>query len=145
MVKNYAPCEDPQMSMLDEIHQEYPNATFILNFRPINDWIASVEAWNNLTLRWRAPGCFDRIPGLVITKGGTDDQFHMDLQRWWCSHINRVRVFVKQHSSHKLIELDLYDETGSAATMATLFNATDTSCWGHKNKNTKQTKKKVRR
>jgi hypothetical protein len=127
----------------DEIHQEYPSTTFILNFCPINDWIASVKAWSDLSVRWRKPGCFDRIPGLIISEGGTDDQFHMDLPRWWCSHIKHVRAFVKQHPSHKLIELDLYDETRSAATMASLFNR-KRSCWGHKNErknNTKLTKK----
>jgi hypothetical protein len=136
----FTPCADPQISMLDELHQEHPNATFVLNFRPINDWMASTEAWLNLTATWRVPGCFDRIPGLIITQGGTDDQLHMDSQRWWCSHIQHIRAFVKQHPSHKLIQLDLYDETGSAATMASLFHA-ETSCWGHKNKNMKLKKK----
>jgi hypothetical protein len=110
-------------------------------FRPINDWIASVYGQSDLSFRWREPGCFDRIPGLIISEGLADDQlFHMDLQRWWCSHIKHVRAFVKQHPSHKLIELDLYDEPGSAITMASLFNA-KASCWGHKNKNTKLKKK----
>jgi hypothetical protein len=65
--------------------------------------------------------CFHRIPGFITSEGGTDDQFHMDLQRWWCSHIQHVSAFVKQHPSHKLIELDLYDKTGLAATMVSLF------------------------
>jgi hypothetical protein len=41
---NDSPCAYPQISMLDEIYQEHPNATSIFTFCPINDWIASVDA-----------------------------------------------------------------------------------------------------
>lgn len=40
-------CFFPQISILDEISKENPNTTFIMNFRPINDWIKSVTGWNS--------------------------------------------------------------------------------------------------
>lgn len=36
------PCAYPQIQFLDEIHMEYPDATFVLLFRPVEDWIDSV-------------------------------------------------------------------------------------------------------
>ena len=42
----------PQISLLDEIHASEPNATFVLLFRPIDDWIRSVGSWHRLPYRW---------------------------------------------------------------------------------------------
>jgi hypothetical protein len=141
MDQNYAPCVFPQISMLDEIHQEHPNATFVLNFRPVNDWIKSASNWHGLAGRWKRKGCINNIPGLVKLEGmsPSKERHMLELQRWWCSHIQHVRAFVKQNPSHKLIELDLYDNERSAATMASLFNIKK-SCWGHANQS-KLTKK----
>ena len=41
-------CFFPQLSLLEEIHDESPDATFIMNFRPIKDWIRSVKDWGNM-------------------------------------------------------------------------------------------------
>ena len=45
-------CFFPQLSLLEEIHQESSQATFITNFRPIHDWIKSVAGWNDMLLRF---------------------------------------------------------------------------------------------
>lgn len=37
----------PQHHQLDAIHRQYPNATFVLNFRPVDAWIASVLKWSS--------------------------------------------------------------------------------------------------
>jgi len=37
----------PQHHHLEEIHEQYPNATLILNKRSVKSWIDSVLAWNN--------------------------------------------------------------------------------------------------
>ena len=38
----------PQHFYLDEIHRQFPNATFILNQRhPVDEWVKSVMLWNN--------------------------------------------------------------------------------------------------
>ncbi len=57
------PCAYPQIQFLDEIHREYPHATFMLFFRPVNDWIQSAYNWYHLADRWM--GC--QIPGLQCT------------------------------------------------------------------------------
>jgi hypothetical protein len=121
-------CFYPQISLLDEIHNEAPNATFILNFRPVQDWIRSVRNW--FSLQHRMTLC--HIPGLPRGVG----REALDLMRWWCSHVLHVRKFVEQYPSHALIELDLYQsDTVNARIMSQLFqiDPNASSCWGHAN------------
>jgi hypothetical protein len=40
----------PQHHYLDQIHEQYPNATFILNLRPVDEWVESVLKWDTLKL-----------------------------------------------------------------------------------------------
>ncbi|KAL7528169.1 hypothetical protein ACHAXR_004050 [Thalassiosira sp. AJA248-18] len=130
--RNFPPkCWYPQVSFLDEIHQEHPNATFVLIFRPVKDWIKSVKRWTTLFRRLTSPGCVYRIPGFVTEHGTATEQ---DLENWWCTHVQHVREFVKQYPTHSLIELDLYDTRGTSQAMASLFRTNET-CWGKHNSN----------
>ena len=132
---NFHNCAYPQIQFLDEIHQEFPNATFILNFRPVLDWISSSRQWYRLAQRWgqcRIPGLHCTGPPRAIDNNLTcqDD----DLVLWWCSHVHHIRHFVKEYPSHALIELDLYDNEEASDLMAQLFQG-NASCWGHANAN----------
>jgi hypothetical protein len=118
-------CFFPQIQLLDEIHQEHPNATFILNFRPVDDWIESVTNWNGLAARLTRCD----LPGLPKGVG----RKKKDLRNWYCGHVRHIREFVALYPSHALIELDLYDTERSARVMAKLFQVNET-CWGHANK-----------
>ena len=44
-------CYFPQLSLLEQIHEENPNATFIMNFRPIQDWVTSMLKWYGMMER----------------------------------------------------------------------------------------------
>ena len=126
----YGNCIFPQVQLLDQIHWEAPNATFILNFRPINDWARSVKTWSPLdlgTLGSRLLKC--DLPMLPVGKGNSTE----DLLVWWCWHVKRIRSFVAQYPSHALVELDLYDDR-NAEIMAGLFDSRP-SCWGNSNTN----------
>jgi len=141
-------CYYPQLSLLDEIHAESPNATFVMNFRPVADWIRSVRSWHGMDKRlfW----C--DLPGLPFGAGSRD----VDYYRWFCAHVEQVRQFAARHPSHNLIEIDLYDEKRTADLMAGLFSRkigsssrkgavaakTATSCWGHANANKRIVPKK---
>ena len=127
---NFGPCAYPQISLLDEIHAEFPNATFVMNFRPVDDWIYSAKHFNGMASRWN--GC--KLPGLIKVGNRLT---HQEIRNWLCGHVKHVREFVKTYPSHKLIELDLYDTEQSSQVMASLFQ-TDRTCWGHSNQ--KQTK-----
>lgn len=145
-------CFFPQMSILEEIHREAPQATFILNFRPIEDWINSISNWKH-NLMSRLQMC--NLPNLPrgMPQNLTDTvQLRESMMEFWCSHVTHVRNFVKDHPSHTLIELDLYDTENSAYIMSELFpkrpNApppksgqgedhSARSCWGQSNANPK--------
>jgi len=122
---NFPPgCIFPQVNYLDEIHRNYPNATFILNFRPVQDWKRSVHQWRGMLRRWSSKKC--KIPGFVKPVTNTTTY------NFWCNHVMHIREYVKQYPSHKLIELDLYDSKSTSSTLASLFRA-DAKCWGHSN------------
>jgi hypothetical protein len=51
----------PQMTLLDELHEGEPNSTFVMFFRPIRDWIKSIENFYDMKLRmdgFEVPGMF---------------------------------------------------------------------------------------
>lgn len=125
---NFPPnsCFFPQISLLDEIHAEHPDAVFVLIFRPLESWILSARHFFALAGRWIRCD----LPGLPRGVGGDAD----DLRRWFCGHVLHVRQFVDMHPSHDLVELDLYNQSETSRVMARLFNASP-SCWGHENKN----------
>ncbi|KAL3907309.1 MAG: hypothetical protein SGILL_008926 [Bacillariaceae sp.] len=56
------------------------------------------------------------------------------MRRWWCGHVHHIREFVKEYPSHRLIELDLYNNDEASSILTDIFQA-KSSCWGHKNKN----------
>jgi hypothetical protein len=129
-------CFFPQISLLDEIHQEKPHATFVMNFRPVDDWIRSARSWSeDMVGRWSQ--CM--LPGLIKEGGRLTDQ---EIRNWLCGHVKHIREFVKRYPTHKLIELDLYDTEGSSEAMSSLFN-TKATCWGTSNVNKKIAKKKA--
>lgn len=127
----------PQISLLDEMHEEKPNSTFVFNFRPLNDWIGSVSRWFGMKQRFSQ---FE-VPGLIMTKsqrmkiqkmyfnetfkGNKKAELELleirQLVRWWCGHVNHIRNYVKQYPSHKLIELDLYDTDETSKVLYDLF------------------------
>ena len=126
-------CFFPQLSLLEELHAEDPNATFVMNFRPIDDWIRSLANWAPSMLK-RFRLC--HLPNLPrgFPQNMTDEQDVRDtMSQFFCSHVQHLRNFVKEHPSHALIELDLYDNQGSSDIMGTLFPSSNI-CWGHGNK-----------
>jgi hypothetical protein len=132
---NFDECVYPQIQFLDEIHQEFPHATLILNFRPVSDWIRSAQSWFDMAERWQS--C--HLPGLVCT-GPTDQKGHPscteeNLAQWWCGHVHHIREFVRHYPTHQLVEIDLYDSMGTAQVLSQLFGvAEEASCWGNANR-----------
>jgi hypothetical protein len=130
-------CFFPQLELLEVFHEEVPDATFVMNFRPIGDWIKSMKNWNILPLRFSK--ChFPNMPRGIPKNARRPEH---DMALFWCSHVLHVRRFVQEFPSHILIELDLYDSNTSAAVLSSLFPnrnknaiAEEQSCWGHANK-----------
>jgi hypothetical protein len=134
----------PQIQLLDELHQDYPNATFIMAFRPMDEWIRSVTSHHQMKTRWS----FFDMPGLILTQKQRQARNHatsllrkrmvpltdQQLRRWWCGHILHIREYVQEYPSHQLIELDLYDNDLTSSILEDVFHSKK-SCWGHQNKN----------
>lgn len=145
----------PQIQLLDELHQEVPNSTFILLFRPVDDWYISAQHQAGMPARWGKmvmPGIRLTEQQLVQKKEQDDKKHNFNLSKeqvrnWWCTHVEHIREYVRQYPSHRLIELDLNDKTETPYLLDKLFNVhqgTDNAlptnpldytspCWGHDN------------
>jgi hypothetical protein len=127
-------CIFPQVSLLEQFHQEAPNATFILPFRDMDHWIRSLKNW-----QWEKshPPMNDILKQCHIDKilpegqGGND----MELRQFMCDHVTRVREFVKKYPSHKLIELNI-EGSYTGQVLSSLFRVNE-KCWVHTNANPK--------
>ena len=120
------PCYWPQIDLLDEIHEEAPNATLILVFRDIKSWITSIRHSKGMKVtHYFALSQYCKI-------GSTD----AELETFFCNQVIRIRHFVKNHPSHRLVELKLEDTESTSDILSKEFGI-DQGCWGHKNENTK--------
>jgi hypothetical protein len=131
----------PQHHYLDKIHEQYPNATFILNVRPVNDWALSVIRWNRLLEIEFINEFFEQqyhernVSQLPLdmkrpTSRADKDRF---LHFIFEFHNNHVREFVRSHPSHAFLEVDI-THNGTGQLLADTFGL-DASCWGHHNQN----------
>jgi hypothetical protein len=139
----------PQLSLLEEIHQESSQATFIINFRPIHDWIESVEEWSALLLRFsicHLPNLPFDVPSRLLVNqkknGNRTAKVVVDqmMIQFFCSHVIHLRNFVNQHPSHTLIELDLYDSNKTQYVLDMIFQNQQQQpkvCWKQANKSNK--------
>jgi hypothetical protein len=108
----------PQHYHLQELHEAEPTATWILNIRPVDEWIRSVlnvpaqklleqlkeevEMHNTMRNGTIAREQFNRP--VAGTRRDQDIQF---LKEFWEDHIDHVQAFIKEHPTHQLIEIDI--------------------------------------
>jgi len=113
-------CFFPQITMLKELHSYYPDALWILNMRPFDSWIRSVNHWGDL--RQRLTHC--ELPGFPAMKNATDAQF----RRFFDGHIAHVRELVDTHPWQQILEVDIESEANN---LVNIFGHRE--CWGHSN------------
>ena len=157
----------PQHHHLDKIHDQYPNATLILNKRETEAWIQSVFDWNanlqyhllNEFYQQNATRfLFENVMGRRVeeedkdpttekyTKNNTKRKFSFgnsknrrNLLKSVCNyHMQYVRDWVASHPSHALVEIEITDEDAGKR-LADAFGLRE-ECWGHFNQNKKPTK-----
>ena len=78
----------PQIQLLDELHEIYPSSTFIINFRPIQDWIRSISNWKSMRTRMAIMD----MPGLQLNK----EQLENKVQRRFNFYNGRGEYNLKQ-------------------------------------------------
>ena len=109
----------PQHYHLKELHDYAPNATWILNLRPVPDWIRSVqqvpanmlakqllyEAREQEPHRWTTrPHPADGLLSITSEPYRPNADF---LQDFWQAHVDRVLSFVQQHPTHSLVIVNI--------------------------------------
>jgi len=127
-------CYFPQIEALEKMHEQYPEATLILNKRSVSAWIESVL--HHMGMARRLSYC--DITGFppVHEKDLTIDM----LRDFYIAQVVRVREFVAKYPSHRLVEVQI-DGDNAGQKMVEAFGG-ELSCW--EVKNTKQdVKKKV--
>ena len=121
----------PQIEFLNEIHQENPNATFVLPFRDIAAWYHSITNWppkrEFALLSERMKNA--KISGFPPGKGKDADEF----AEWFCNHVQNIRDFVVRYPSHALVEYDIMDPNVSEF-VGSAFGI-KSECWGQTNAN----------
>lgn len=124
-VENLGQCYFPQIHNLDVLHQEAPNATFILTHRNMTHWARSVTNWvgNVRSMAARLTKC----------KGGPKSRYPKDLIEWHNEHIQRIRDFVHSHPSHTLVEIDIEDPNAGEIMAQRFGPASPATNWGHEN------------
>ncbi len=116
----------PQYTYLQQMHDQFPNATWILNLRDPRKWLSSVDRWLDLRERFvKYPGGPD-----FPSKTGTDDA---DMIRFYILQAQKVRDFVAEHPSHTLVEVKI-DSPDAGQIMEDAFGISE-ACWGNKNVN----------
>lgn len=129
-VENLGQCHFPQIHNLEILHEEAPNATFVLSHRNMTRWFRSVKHWagNMRSMAARLQKC----------EGGPKTKQAEDLIQWHLEHIQRIRDFVKSHPSHKLIEINIEDPNAGEIMSAHFGPASPASNWGHENDSLKR-------
>lgn len=124
-------CYWPQVEALDQLKLHYPNATWVLNLRPVEHWIRSVNHWvpDGLSLKERIKKC--DITGLPVGTGGEDSE----LTAFFIDHAERIRAFSKAHGI-TLVEVDI-ESPDAGKVMETHFGISSDSCWKQANANHK--------
>lgn len=130
-------CFFPQLSLLEQMHEDDPNATFLLAFRPIEDWVDSAMNWADgfgieEFSTCDLPNSPRGVPDLSLPKEDT----YAHMAQFICSHVIHVRNFVEAHPTHALIEYDLYDKPTTASFLGQIFPSVKTGgdssdCWQH--------------
>jgi hypothetical protein len=116
----------PQWRFVKEIHENFPNATWILNLRNPRAWLNSVDRWKDLRQRFIDHPAKPEFPA---GKGEKDEE----MMEFYELQAQRIREFVKEHPSHTLVEVQI-DSPEAGQVMEDAFGISKT-CWGNKNVN----------
>lgn len=121
----YNDCYFPQVSALEEIVKENPDAVLILPLRNVSRWINSINKWGDMRkiLTRRCD-----IPGLKRFEGFYDHHF----ERFLCGHVENVRKLVKDYPTLTLIEFNI-EHDNSGRRLASHLPGLDETFWGASN------------
>ncbi len=125
----------PQHFRIQELHDAYPNATWILNWRDYDSWIESVIQWGTndrlheqFLNEYYMQGVIPSLP-----KQGNITAVKEIMKEIYHNHHKMVRDFVQDHPTHALVEVNITHENAGAV-LAEAFGLNPTA-WMKMNKN----------
>ena len=121
-------CFLPQVTRLSELHEQSPNALFVLPTRPADHWVASVNNWKDLHKRLFQCG----LPGLNLVDNPSDEAQDDLLKQFYFNHTLSVREFMATQSS-AFIEFDIEEKEELVGAQLADATGLSASCWGQSN------------
>jgi hypothetical protein len=122
----------PQHHYINELHQQYPTATFILNLRPVDEWVASVLKWGD-DIATQILNEYHVQSNGNIELPQNPNEITQTLTLLFDEHSEMIRNFVREHPSHALVEVDVSD--GRAGEVLADAFGLEEKCWQQTNKN----------
>ena len=116
----------PQWDYLNEVYDQFPMATWILNVRQPEMWLNSVDRWLDLRQRFIDNPYLPDLPRGV----GKDDK---DMIRFYLRQAERIREFCASHPNLSCVEVNI-DQPDAGDIMENSFGI-PTTCWGNRNAN----------
>ncbi|KAG7344271.1 hypothetical protein IV203_022279 [Nitzschia inconspicua] len=125
----------PQYKYLQQIYEVYPNATWILNLRDPQDWLKSIDRWQNLRQRFIWSNQKPDLPSQGRSKSGErpTGEKDEDMINFYNKQAQRVKDFVSNHPSLHFVEVQI-DQKDAGEIMERAFGISQ-HCWGNKNIN----------
>jgi hypothetical protein len=117
----------PQWHFIQAIHDNFPNATWILNLRDPHDWLKSINRWQDLRQRFIDNAFKPELPIGV----GEDDN---DMIKFYNAQAQLIRDFAEEHPSHNLVEVQI-DSPEAGDVMEDAFGISADACWKKRNGN----------
>ena len=125
-MNNAVNCNFPQVDLLFDIIERLSGACFILTSRPVEHWLDSVRRFriHGITLLERLLDKCSLAPQYAQNETG--------LAAWYVMHLKRARAALAK--VHCALEVEI-ESPDAGARLAELFPGTNSSCWGHANRN----------
>jgi hypothetical protein len=126
----------PQHFRIQQIHDAYPDATWILNWREFDSWVESVMKWeDDLHIQFLNEYY---VQGAISDLSWNKNMSYTKslLKKIYHEHHDMVRDFVETHTSHALIQVNITDDNAGHV-LGEAFGL-DPRAWLNVNKNEKR-------
>jgi hypothetical protein len=148
-------CFFPGVHGLENIAKYYPHATILHFPRNVTQWVESSSHWNHLLTRYDTfcgglpevmnVGSVHNATTTTTTTSPTEGEYQpkhpatteTEWMRWYHAYTQRIRDFVKHHSSLTYVESPLEDINGTAHYLQDLTGI-PASCYGRSHVNEKR-------
>jgi tetratricopeptide (TPR) repeat protein len=111
----------PASSRFESLAEQYPNAKFVLNLRPLDSWVKSQKShWSRISgyddfgaTRDSLADCFDRRYGLPSASINYALIFrHRNWEEAYSLHTTRVRAYFTGEKRRRLLEFNVFEGHG---------------------------------